>query len=164
MSALEQDLTQISKRAPHNVYGANIGIDRPLRNYFILQIGARAEHHEKRDGFAINVHLTNLFPRTITDVTVKVKVTSSLLGHELWFVRDNVKLPPGKSEVWTYCDITSPGPYVFERAVVEWHSLVFGQDFIDASKKQSLNLYPHGNALRVSAEMERESIPNCDGF
>ena len=41
---------------------------------------------------------------------------------------------------------------------MEWHSLVFQQEFVETGKKQHLSLYPHGNALRVRAEMASECI------
>ena len=99
-----------------------------------------------------------LFPRPITLGKVKVKVTSVLIGQEIWFTAENIELQIGKNEIQTTCNITAPGVYIFERAVLEWHSLVFQQEFVETGKKQHLSLYPHGNALRVRAEMASECI------
>src|SRR5277367_6977229 len=128
-----------------------------MRDYFVLQIGARAAHRENQDGFTIKLILTNLLPRTITLNQVKVKVTSVLTGQELCFTAENVSLDQGKNEIQTTCNITAPGVYIFERAVLYWHSLVFQQEFVEMGRKQSLRLYPHGNALHVSADMAGES-------
>lgn len=133
-------------------------MERPLRDHFILQIAARATHLINEDGFAIRIILTNLLPRTITLAKVKIKVTSVLTGHELWFKANNVELKLGKNEIQTTSNITAPGVYIFERALLEWHSLVFQQEFVEMGKKQYLSLYPHGNALRVDAEIANESI------
>ena len=100
--------------------------------------------------------LTNLLPRSITLSTVKVKVTS-IQGQEIWFKATNVELQRGKNEIHTTCNITAPGVYIFEKVELEWHSLVFQQEFVQTGKKQYLNLYPHGNALRVDVRMARES-------
>jgi len=135
----------------------------PLRDYFILEIGARASHRQNQDGFTINLYLTNLLPRTITLAKVTLKVTSVLTGQELYFTASNVPLSPGKNEIQTTCNITAPGVYVFERVSLYWHSLVFQQEFVEMGRKQSVSLYPHGNALHVSAEMAGESIPPNDG-
>jgi len=132
-------------------------MERPLQDYFTIQIVAQASHLDNRDGFAIKVFLTNHLPRTITLSKVEVKVASVLTGQELSFNAPNIKLTPGKNEIQTICNITAPGVYVFEQALLEWHSLVFQQEFVETGKKQYLNLYPHGNALRVTAEMDRES-------
>jgi len=156
---LEEDLQQSTSSAL--VLSSQLitaGREGPLRDYFILQIGARAAHRENKDGFTIKLILTNLLPRTITLNQVKVKVTSVLTGQELLFTADNVALEHGKNEIQTTCNITAPGVYIFERAVLHWHSLVFQQDFLEMGRKQSLSLYPHGNALHVSVEMSRESI------
>lgn len=138
--------------------GLIAALERPLQNYFNLQIGARALHRENQDGFVIGIFLTNLFPRTITLAAVKVKVTSVLTNHELWFEAENVELKQGKNDIQTTCNTTAPGAYIFERAVLEWHSLRFQQEFVEAGRKQYLNLHPHGNGLRVSAGMAPESM------
>ena len=108
----------------------------------------------------MRVVLTNLFARELTVDNVKVKVTSVLTGQEIWFEADHVQLHPGKNEVQTTCNTTAPGIYIFEKAILKWHSLVFQQEFVVAGKKQYLNLYPHGNALNVHAEMATESEPS----
>src|SRR5271155_2062068 len=136
-----------------------LGREGPLRDYFILQIGARAFHRQNQDGFTINLYLTNLFPSTITLAKVTLKVTSVLTGQELYFTASNVPLSPRKNEIQTTCNITAPGVYIFERVSLYWHSLVFQQEFVEMGRKQSVSLYPHGNALHVSAEMAGESIP-----
>lgn len=129
-----------------------------MRDYFVIQIGARATHLDNEDGFAIRIILTNILPRAITLAQVIVKVTSVLTGQELWFKAKNIELKHGKNEIQTICNITAPGVYIFERALLEWHSLVFQQEFMEMGKKQYLSLYPRGNALRVSAEIASESI------
>ena len=127
-----------------------------MQKYFSIQIGARASHLNTQDGFAIKLVLTNLLPRPITLANVKVKVTSVLTGQEIWFKAENIELQIGKNEIQTTCNVTAPGVYIFERALLEWHCLVFQQEFVEAGKKQYLSLYPHGNALRVSAEIASE--------
>ena len=115
-------------------------------------------HLEKQDGFAIRLFLTNFFRRTITLSSVKIKVTSVLTGKELWFKANNVQLQIGKNEIQTTSNITAPGVYIFEQALLEWRALVFQQEFIETGNKQYLSLYPHGNALRVGAEIARDSM------
>jgi hypothetical protein len=156
MSELEKELSKFKNRTSQA--NVNIAIDRPLHDFFTLHISARAGHRDNKDGFRIKIILTNHLPRTITATKIKVKVTSISSGEEIWFTTSTVELKPGRNEIWTTCNITAPGVYIFERAVLEWFSLFFRQDFIDAGRKQSLSLYPHGNALRVNAEMAGESI------
>ena len=134
-----------------------VAMERPLRSFFTIQIGARALHLDNKDGFAIKIFLTNHLPRSISLSKVEVKVASVLTGQELSFKALNIKLIPGKNEIQTTCNITAPGVYIFEQVLLEWYSLVFRQEFVEAGKKQYLNLYPHGNALRVTAEMASES-------
>jgi hypothetical protein len=131
-------------------------MERPLKDYFTIQIGARALHLNNQDGFAIKVFITNHLPRAISLSKVEVKVASVLTGQELSFKAPNIKLIPGKNEIETTCNITAPGVYIFEQVLLEWYSLVFQQEFVETGKKQYLNLYPHGNALRVTAEMASE--------
>ena len=84
------------------------------------------------------------------------------MAQEIEFKADNVILQQGRNEIQTTCNFTAPGIYIFERAEMIWHSLVFKQEFVEAGKKQYLSLYPHGNALRVGAELGREStLPRC---
>ena len=154
---LEEELQHLNSSTLFRSIPLIIVRECSLRDYFILQIGARAAHRENEDGFTINVILQNLFPRTITLDEVKVKVTSVLTHQELWFTAENVYLEQGKNEVQTTCNITAPGVYIFEKAVLRWHSLVFQQEFVEMGRKQSLSIYPHGNALHVSAEMAGES-------
>ena len=134
-----------------------IVIEHSLNNYFSLQIGARAAHRENEDGFTINLVLTNLLPRPITLTAVKVKVASVLTGQEIEFKAEKVLLRQGKNEIYTTCNITAPGVYIFEKAALEWHSLAFKQEFVETGKKQHLSLYPHGRALCVSGGISRES-------
>lgn len=137
-----------------------VALNRPLRDFFIIQIGARASHLNSEDGFAVKIILTNLLPQTINPTALNLKVISVLTGQELVFkAQPNLELSPGKNEMQTTCNITAPGVYIFERVVLEWHSLVFQQEFVEMGKKQYLSLYPHGNALCVSAEIASESIP-----
>jgi hypothetical protein len=167
MCDLEQDLVQFKKRIPPD----NIlisALHRPLRDFFTLQIGARAVHRENQDGFAIKLYVTNLLPRPIV-ADIKVKITPTISGQELCFTNNTIELNPGKNEIWTTCNTTAPGVYIFERAVVEWYSMVFEQEFIEAGRKQYLGLYPHGNALRVGAGMAGESMvfvlcADCSSF
>jgi hypothetical protein len=156
MNELEQDLVQYNTRIS-SINPLTVAMERPLRNYFTLQIGARASHRNNEDGFIIRVLLTNLFPRSLIVNSVKVKVTSVHTGHEIWFKATNIELQTGKNEILTTCNITAPGTYIFERAVLEWHSLTFQQEFVETGRKQYLNLYPHGNALYTSAKLAEES-------
>ena len=133
-------------------------MERPLQKYFNIQIGARASHLNNQDGFAIRLVLTNLLPRPMTLAKVKVKVTSVLTGQEIWFKAENVELQIGKNEIQITCNVTAPGAYIFEQALLEWHCLVFQQEFVETGKKQYLSLYPHGNALQVSADIASEGV------
>jgi hypothetical protein len=129
-----------------------------LQKYFTIQIGAQASHLNNQDGFAIKLVLINHLPRAITLAKVQVKVTPVLVGQELWFKAENIELQIGKNEIQTTCNVTAPGVYIFERALLEWRCLVFQQEFVETGKKQYLSLYPHGNALRVNAEIASEGV------
>lgn len=137
-----------------------VALERPLQDYFAIQIGSRANHRDNQDGFSIKLFLINLFPRSITLASIKVQVTSVQIRHDVTFNADNVTLHPGKNEVWTTCNITAPGVYIFERVILQWHSLAFKQDFVETGRKQHLNLYPHGDALGIDAELAREGTYN----
>lgn len=142
-----------------NAPAHQVALENGLQDYFTLQIGARAAHRENQDGFSIKLFLTNLFPRPINLASVKVQITSVQTGRDLTFTVENVPLDQGKNEVWATCNITAPGVYIFERVILQWHSLVFKQDFVETGKKQHLNLYPHGDALAIEAELGRDGEP-----
>ena len=141
---------------PSNPASHQTALERPLQNYFAIQIGAHAYHRDNQDGFSIKLFLTNLLPRSITLASIKVQVTSVQTGRDLAFKADNVTLNPGKNVVWTTCNITATGIYIFERVLLKWHSLVFKQDFVETGRKQHLNLYPHGDAMAIDADLARD--------
>ena len=91
-------------------------------------------------------------------------VSSSVNGREIVFFATEVALKQGQNEIWTKCNVTAPGGYVFEKATLTWHSLNFAQEFVEGGKKQVLSLFPHGKALHVDAEMvdESTSLILCD--
>jgi hypothetical protein len=136
-----------------------IALERPLRDYFTLQIAARPSHHENKDGFKIKLIITNLLPSPILLTGVQLKITSTTTGQELLFHTSKVSLDTSKNVIWINCNTTAPGVYIFENAVLEWYSLSLKQEFVEMGRKQYLSLYPHGNALRVSVGMAPESTP-----
>ena len=135
----------------------NVAFERPLRDYFTLQIGARAAHHTGSDGFKIKIILTNHIRRSIPMTKIILKV-SSTTGQELFFTASDPVIEPGKNEVDVTCNTTVPGVYIFEQVICQWKSLSFKQEFVEAGRKQQLILYPHGNALSVNVRMDRESM------
>ena len=154
---LEADLLKSNFCIPPSNPGSHqTALEKPLQNYFVIQIGAHACHRDNQDGFSIKLFLTNLLPRSIALASIKVQVASVQTGRDLAFKADNVTLNPGKNEVRTTCNITATGVYIFERVLLQWHSLVFKQDFVETGRKQHLNLYPHGDAMTIDADLARE--------
>lgn len=137
-------------------------MERPLKDYFNLQIAARPSHNSSKDGFKIKLVITNLLPSTINLTRASLKVTSTTTGKDLEFQSSNVTLDKGKNVIWITCNTTAPGVYIFESAVLEWYGLSLKQEFVEMGRKQYLSLYPHGNALRVNVDMAPESIAHID--
>jgi hypothetical protein len=133
-------------------------LERPLKDYFNLQIAARPSHNTSKDGFKIKLIITNLLPSTINLTRAYLKITSTTTGQDLEFQSSNITLEKGKNTVWITCNTTAPGVYIFESAILEWYGLSLKQEFVEMGRKQYLSLYPHGNALRVNVDMAPESI------
>jgi hypothetical protein len=132
---------------------ANEAIELSLKDYFNVQISARAQHHEKKDGFKIKVVLTSHFPRSITLSRISLKVISTS-GREVYFTAASPELVPGRNEVWVNTSITAPGQYIFESISLEWERINWKQEFVEMGRKQGLSLFPHGMALGISAKLD----------
>ena len=127
-----------------------------MRDYFNLQISARATHQTGRDGFKLKLVLTNHLDRSIAGTEINLKV-SSTTGQEVYFTDSDVTIEPGRNEIYLTCNTTIPGVYIFEQVICRCKSLSFKQEFVEAGRKQQLILSPHGNALSVRVRMDRES-------
>lgn len=134
-----------------------IAFERPLRDYFILQISGRPIHHTDCDGFKLKLLLTNHLRNSIPLNKINLKV-SATTGQELYFTISDVTIKPGKNEIYATCNTTVPGVYIFEQVILQWKTLSFKQEFVEAGRKQQLILYPHGGALSVDVRMDHESI------
>jgi len=156
LNELEQALTQSDTGMDRCKY-SNVVFERPLPDYFILLIGSRAIFHTDRDGFKIKLLLTNHFPNSIPLTKIDLKV-SATTGQELYFTISDISLKPGENEIYLTCNTTVPGVYIFEQVILQWRTLSFKQEFVDAGRKQQLTLHPHGTALSVDVRMDRESI------
>lgn len=156
LNELEQALTQ-SDASMNGCGYSNVAFERTLRDYFTLQIGSRAIYHTDRDGFKIKLLLTNHFPNSIplTKIDLKISATS---GQELYFTISDLSLKPGRNEIYLTCNTTVPGVYIFEQVILQWRTLSFKQEFVEAGRKQQLILHPHGTALSVDVKMDRESM------
>lgn len=67
-------------------------------------------------------------------------------------------MKPGRNEIYVTCNTTVPGVYIFEQVILQWRTLSFKQEFVEAGRKQQLILHPHGSALSVDVRMDRESM------
>jgi hypothetical protein len=132
-------------------------IKKALTEYFPVQVSALPRFVEGQDSLFFTLYVTNPLPRPVTG-TLKLKLlASSPSGHDVWFTSGETTFAPGKHPFTVLSNITSPGAFIFDHVVLEWHSLSFELDFVALGRKQSVMLSPHGDALSVSARLARES-------
>ena len=117
--------------------------------------------YNNQDGFAIRLILTNLLPRPITLAQSKSK--SDISSH--WSRNlvqqqtiSNYRLERMKFKQLVILRLRE---FIFLSRYF-WNGILlcFEQEFVETGKKQYLSLYPHGNALRVSAEIASEGKPH----
>src|SRR5579862_9644983 len=118
-------------------------IELPSKNYFSAQVSARAFQHAAKDGFQVFLRLNSHLPRPITLSEISVKVISTS-GREIYFTSSILEISPRINDIWTHCNTTAPGQYIFESITLSWGKISWTEDFVEMGRKQGLSLYPHG--------------------
>ncbi|KAK5015312.1 hypothetical protein LTR60_002935, partial [Cryomyces antarcticus] len=158
------DLIAFSEELPQNVVV-------PLSDYFgDINVEPYIRHYDGKDGFQLRLQFKHLLVDEITVQRAKVRLVSGLSGQsrEVWLENAGpFRLIRGLMKFWLDSNVTTSGPFVVDRVVLEANKIRFIHDTSSSTDPVSSLALMQGVSIPPDTGIRRTKVfcyPRMEAF
>ncbi|KAK5143460.1 hypothetical protein LTR04_001888, partial [Oleoguttula sp. CCFEE 6159] len=158
------DLIAFSEKLPQNVVV-------PLSDYFgNINVEPYIRHYDGKDGFQLRLQFKHLLVDEITVQRAKVRLVSGLSGQsrEVWLENAGpFRLIRGLMKFWLDSNVTTSGPFIVDRVVLEANKIRFIHDTSSSTDPVSSLALMQGVSIPPDTGIRRTKVfcyPRMEAF